>query len=124
MLPASCPVGEIVVQTCVQCGTTSQFLTWDTLSFCHHCAPDHSAKVVSAIDGIASEADVRPSMRDAKRQLASIERSVEHCRSLLEYPRLRIDGLDPQKLLGELEQIRTDVVEQAIRDHWFRARER
>jgi hypothetical protein len=110
--------------TCIHCGTSSDLLTYDTLGLCHHCSPEHAPVIAGAMQGIADAAADRAKKRKAKLRLEALQVSIEHCDTLLAYPRLQLNGINPQSLRGELETIRAEIVEQAIRDQWFEARER
>lgn len=110
--------------TCIHCGTSSDLLTYDTLGLCHHCSPEHAPVIAGAMQGIADAAADRAKKRKATQRLEALQVSIEHCDTLLAYPRLQLDGINPQSLRGELHAIRSGIIEQAIRDEWFKARER
>lgn len=110
--------------TCIHCKTSSQFLTYDALSLCHHCAPVQGPVIRRALEGISTESAVRLKARNAAARLESLGRAMEHCQVLMAYPDLRLEGLQPAGLMAELEQLRTETVDEAIREHWTAARER
>ncbi len=110
--------------TCIHCQASSQFLTYDALGLCHHCSPQHAPVIAEAIQGVSVSAAARTKARTAAAQLEALQSSFEHCSTLERYAGLRIDGAEPVRLRSELEAIRTETVEQAIRDHWLEARER
>ena len=109
---------------CIHCSTTSDLLTYDELGLCHHCSPDHAPIIAAAMQGITDAAADRTKKRGASQRLEALQESIAHCDALLAYPRLQLNGINPQSLRGELETIRSEIVEQAIRDQWFEARER
>ncbi len=109
---------------CIHCKTESQFLTFDALGLCHNCSPDHAPIIAEAIGAIASVAAVRAKARRSAQQLELLRQSIDHCRTLQRYDGLRIEGIDPARLMAELEQVRTETVEEAIRTAWYDARER
>lgn len=109
---------------CIHCKTENQFLTFDALGLCHQCSPDHAPIIAEAIEGIASGAAERAKARRSAQQLELLRDSIDHCRTLQRYSGLRLEGIDPGRLMTELEQVRTETVEQAIRTAWFDARER
>ncbi len=112
------------MQTCVHCGKSGDFLTFDAVGLCQFCAPQHAPIIAEALQGIADGAGTRAKERRAERQLEHLRDSIGHCEALLAYPGLKSQGFDPVVLRAELEAVRTETVEQAIRDHWFVARER
>ncbi|WP_439574400.1 hypothetical protein [Phreatobacter sp.] len=109
---------------CIHCGTASQFLTYDSLGLCHHCSAEHAPVIAAAIQGIAAATERRTRARRVEDQLAAISQSMDHCRTLQSYSGLSFQGIDAAALMAELEQVRTDTIEQSVRDHWFEARER
>ena len=115
---------EARMAECISCKQSSQFLTYDVLGLCHHCSPQHAPVIAEAIQGVSSAAAQRTRARKAADRLESLRSSIEHCQVLQQYPGLRLEGIDPAKLRADLETVRTETVEQAIRDHWYEARER
>lgn len=109
---------------CIHCQANSQFLTYDALGLCHHCSPQHAPIIAGAIQGVSEAAASRTRARKGADQLEALRESLGHCDVLQAYAGLRLEGIDPAKLRSELEQMRTETVEQAIRDHWSEARER
>lgn len=109
---------------CIHCQADNQFLTYDALGLCHHCSPQHAPVIAEAIEGLAEAAASRTRARKAAVQLESIRESLDHCHVLQAYGGLRLEGIDAARLRSELEIVRTETVEQTIRDHWLEARER
>jgi hypothetical protein len=110
--------------TCIQCKTDSNLLTYDAFSLCHHCSPDHAPVIAEAVGGVVRAAEKRAKARKPEIQLELLRDSIEHCRALQRYPELKIEGIQPARLMADLEKAREETVEQAIRDAWFTARER
>lgn len=110
--------------TCIHCKESSQFLTYDALSLCHHCSGVHGPIIRAALDGIAKEAAARVKARTAVARLQSVGRSVAHCEALMAYPELKLEGIQPAGLMAELDLVRSETVDEAIREHWGAARER
>lgn len=112
------------MQACVHCGKSGEFLTFDAVGLCQFCSPEHAPIIAEAMQGIADGAATRSKARKATHQLEHLRDSIDHCNALMAYPGLARHGFDPATLRAELEAVRTETVEQAIRDHWFAARER
>ncbi len=109
--------------TCIHCQASSQFLTYDALGLCHHCSPQHAPVIAGAIAGIAAEAGDRHRQLVAEKQLASLETSIAHCKVLLRYPALSVEGAKADELMNELRGLVTEALENGIRHHWLSARE-
>ncbi len=117
-------LGREAVPACIHCGQDSQYLTYDAWGLCHQCAPDHAPVIAQAVGGIAGGAEARSKARRSSAQLELLRDSIDHCRVLQRYPALRLEGVDPARLMADLEKVRTETVEEAIRGEWFDARER
>ncbi|QCI67741.1 hypothetical protein [Phreatobacter stygius] len=110
--------------TCSLCKSTNQFLRIEAYGICSDCYPAHGPVVEAAVAGILREAEYRTGVKRAELQLESVARSIEHCNALRRYGVLPGIDADPDTLTVELETLRTGILEEAIRTHWFAARER